>query len=69
MNFYYDPILGLEYTYLGETIQFDIKSLPEDLNIEQFLEEWKRNCNIYLYTGINFYPQVETIGNITNYKL
>jgi hypothetical protein len=69
MNFYYDPILGLQYDYLGEIIQFDVESLPEDLNIQHFLEEWRRTYNIYLDAGIRIYPEVEIIGSITNYKL
>jgi hypothetical protein len=69
MNFYYDPILGLQYDFLGVTIMFDINSLPKDFKAEEFLEKWKQSNNIYLDTGINPYPQIEIIGNITNYKL
>jgi hypothetical protein len=69
MNFYYDPILGLQYDFLGVNIMVDINSLPEDFKAEEFLEKWKQSYAVYLDTWTNVYPQVEIIGNITNYKL
>lgn len=63
MNFYYDPILGLQYT---TTILYlmDIKMLPEKLDVDNFWEEWQ-----YLERYSNFIPSthsgVEPILNIT----
>ena len=39
MNFYYDPILGLQYTYLGDLFLIDIEMLPlieQVLNITEY---------------------------------
>lgn len=65
MNFYYDPILGLQYKYLVENVLLDIKALPENFKLEEFLEEWRASFNLYWDTGVNFYPQVKLIGRIT----
>jgi hypothetical protein len=40
MNFYYDPILGLQYTAFGMCIEFDLKYIPSDLDVEKFITEW-----------------------------
>jgi len=69
MNFYYDPILGLQYTNLHPTIILDIAVIPKDLDIKQFLKEWQESYNLFWDTEINYYPQIEVIGNITEYRL
>jgi hypothetical protein len=69
MNFYYDPILGLQYDYLGGIIIFDIAQIPKDFDVLQYIEEWKNSYELCWYSGINCYPQLEVIPNITNYKL
>lgn len=69
MNFYYDPILGLQYTYLGALFTIDLKCLSEDIKFDT--EMWMK------YTkeiGISILqpqtePCVEIIGQITNYML
>lgn len=66
MNFYYHPILGLQYNYLGETIMFDISSLPYDLDPFEFVKVWREEYN---RVGVNFYPNVEIIGQITEEML
>jgi hypothetical protein len=40
MNFYYDPILGLQYTAFEMFIEFDLKYIPSNLAIEKFITEW-----------------------------
>ena len=40
LNYYYDPILGLQYTYLGGFISIDIDSIPElptDIILKMFI--------------------------------
>lgn len=37
MNYYYDPILGLQYNYLGEYFIIDIEALPQ-FDISQWRE-------------------------------
>lgn len=42
MNFYYHPILGLQYTYLGDTLFMDTSDIPYGLSYEEFLENWDK---------------------------
>ena len=69
MNFYYDPILGLQYTYLGDILQFDLIRLPKDLNVNKFIEDWKRLSSQIGIEPLELYPCAEIILKITNYKL
>ena len=46
MNFYYDPILGLQYTAFGMFIEFDVTSLPNNLDTKDFIQRWQRWSNI-----------------------
>lgn len=41
MEFIYDAIFGLCYTD-NPIISIDINYLPENFNVEEFLEEWKK---------------------------
>lgn len=34
MDFYYDPILGLQYTNLGEFFTIDLECLPQDIKFD-----------------------------------
>lgn len=63
MNFYYDPIKGLQYEYLGEIIILDIDQIPENFNAAEFLKEWQ----IYRTWQINPFPEVGVVGQITKY--
>lgn len=67
MNFYYNPILGLQYNYLGEIIIFDLKNLPEDMCVEKFLEDWRYWSNQMGILPLELYSSVEIIGQITEY--
>ena len=69
MNFYYDPILGLQYDYLGDILQFDLISIPKDLNVNKFIEDWKHLSSQIGIQPLELYPWVERILKITNYKL
>lgn len=60
MNFYYDTILGLQYTYLGEYFLIDVAMLPQNFDTEE---------NIKLLVKSIKKPYIERILNITNYKL
>lgn len=40
MNFYYDPILGLQYKCLGDLFIIDLECLPQDFKFDK--EEWLR---------------------------
>lgn len=68
MNFYYHPILGLQYTYLGNEIILDINCIPNDLKIDEFIHKWKEYAS---KTGISLVnPQaIEIRPIITEYKL
>jgi hypothetical protein len=64
MNFYYDPILGLQYNYLGEYLIIDVACIPEE-TIENIIKLMRKTGIMPLDAS----PQVEFIPNITNYKL
>ena len=65
MNFYYDPILGLQYTVLCFMLIVDIKDIPKDLNLEEFYKKW-HYFNEEL--GINL-CNAQRYFEITNYNL
>lgn len=37
INFYYDPILGLQYNNLGEFFTIDLECLPQDTKFDSEL--------------------------------
>jgi hypothetical protein len=63
MNFYYDPIRGLQYTNLGELFLIDLNVIPNDFNVEKFIKEWQK------WATFNWIPlkesQIRTVGRIT----
>lgn len=67
MNFYYDPILGLRYDYLGELFIIDLKYIPKDIDLDEFIKKWKKFASVDI-TPIE-YSSVEIVGQITQYKL
>lgn len=64
MNFYYDPILGLQYDYLGDLFIIDVTYIPEE-TIENILKLIREVGIMPLDT----YPQVQYFPKITNYIL
>ena len=60
MNFYYDPILGLQYTYLGDIFLIDVVMLPQDFDTED---------KIKLLIDSIKKPYIERVLNITEYKI
>jgi hypothetical protein len=70
MNFYYDPILGLQYDYINNNyFILDIEMLPKEHKFDT--ETWLKYVS---QTGIvlsdkKLNPVIEVIPNITNYKL
>ena len=69
MNYYYDPILGLKYTYLGETVILDIDCLSKDVNfdIHQWLKYFKE-VGVQLCSSSS-QPCVESFCKITDYNI
>lgn len=69
MNFYYDPILGLQYTYLGELFSIDLRCMPEDVkfDIEMWIKYAKEMSISILQPQTE--PCIEMVGQITQYKL
>lgn len=69
LNYYYDVILGLQYTYLGEMIILDIEAIPEDIkfDVDQWIKYLKETKS-YLLESTNT-PTFETVGKITDYQL
>ena len=69
MNFYYDPILGLQYEYLGELFIIDLACLPKNIEFdsEQFLKHL-RQTGVQLTSSSKGSP-IEVLERITNYIL
>lgn len=65
MNFYYDPILGLQYTCIGFHILIDIDTLPSDTSIEEVFKLCREQGILFLDSSTNYPSYFE----ITNYKL
>lgn len=61
MNFYYDSILGLQYTYLGDLFIIDVAAIPNNYSVEELL-------NVINQRGVMISP-IETVGQITNFMI
>ena len=69
MNFYYDPILGLQYTgYTEFFVSVDMSKIKENINVENFIRKWKEYKNTF---GISISNSVEEYSyqKITEYYL
>lgn len=69
MNYYYDPILGLQYDYLGELFLIDIDMLPEEIKFDS--ERWIKcikEMGVMLLDTTES-SMIQRVLNITNYKL
>lgn len=66
MNFYYDPILGLQYTYLGDLFIIDVDALPQ-FDVEYWMNFLKQTGLILIDPTEQ--PAIEQILNITEYRL
>lgn len=66
MNFYYHPILGLQYTSLGYFLEIDVCTIPEDLNIDEFITKWKYYNDTQ---GLMFTDGVHIHSEMSNYDL
>ena len=67
MNFYYDPILGLQYNYLGELFIIDLANIPKDFTLDEFIKEWRRFESMSIMPIQ--YSSIEVVGQITQYKI
>ena len=52
MNYYYDPILGLQYTYLGHYTNFGIGVPFKDVILSEIIKDFPsfeipKDCTIY----------------------
>lgn len=69
MNFYYDPILGLQYNYLEELFLIDIDMLPEDIKFDsEYWIKYIKEMGVMLMDTTNS-PIIQRVLNITNYKI
>ncbi len=66
MNFYYDPILGLQYTYLGDLFLINIDAVPQ-LDVKKWTE-LIRQTGMYPIVPTE-HPIIERVLNITEYRL
>jgi hypothetical protein len=64
MNFYYDPILGLQYDYLGDMFTIDVNYIPKET-----IEKMTMLIKQIGILPLDMSPQTERFINITNYKL
>ena len=66
MNFYYDPILGLQYDYLGDFYRINFINLPE-VNIEDMLKLLSEMGVMVVDSSPKV--EIEQVLNITEYKI
>jgi len=66
MNFYYDPILGLQYNLLSGFFIINIDAIPK-LNGEDWLKLFEETC--VFPTDPSSHNSVEYIFKITDYRL
>lgn len=45
MNFYYDPILGLQYASLETSYLLDTAVVPDNLSTKEFIKKWDFYAN------------------------
>jgi hypothetical protein len=67
LNFYYDPILGLRYNFLGEILLLDLSCIPaQEYDLKKWFELMKE-------TGVCITeptePCVELVTLITEYRV
>lgn len=69
MNYYYDPILGLKYNYLGDLFIIDIEMLPKDAKFDT--EKWMKHISEVGIQLVDKSPTYicERIGQITEYPV
>ena len=67
MNYYYHPILGLQYDYLGELFIIDLANIPKDFTLDEFIKEWRRFESMSIMPIQ--YSSIEVVGQITQYKI
>lgn len=64
MNIYYHPILGMQYTLLGDTFLIDISEIPPNLNVKEVIRRFNK-CGVQFEN-----PAIKEIFlEITNYDL
>lgn len=69
MNYYYDPVLGLQYDYLGETFLIDIETLPPDIKFDtKYWIDYINSIGLQIMESSGV-PDIQIIPNITSYKL
>lgn len=73
MNFYYHPILGLQWTgSFKHLFILDVESIPV---LPDFAKNWKEAIELYHKTGIQFVDSsrdifpVEPLNTITEYPI
>lgn len=61
MNFYYHPILGLQYSSLEEIFVIDMRDLPEGVNLKTFIKNFKTLFNNGIYDDtLDAIPNIKT---------
>lgn len=62
MNYYYHPILGLQYTNIGDYFIIDIANIPQEFDVDYWLKH-------LFEKGVKFTDSVEKVLKITGYNL
>lgn len=69
LNYYYHPILGLQYTYLGDLIIFDIETIPNDIKYDtEKILKLAQEMGVMWYDA-TYTPSFEIVGQITEYTI
>ena len=51
IEYYYHPILGLQYSYHNPTLIVDTSKIPEGVTLGEFISNWK---NLIISHGVEF---------------
>jgi hypothetical protein len=68
MNFYYDPILGLQYDYIEPFFSVDLTVIPQ-IDTEQWTEYLKNVGLQMIDMNTTNLQGIEKVSFITDYKL
>ena len=66
MNFYYDPILGLNYIYLDPNVEINLAAIPESIDMDKLLYYAKQQ-GVMMFNSKVEEESYKIFHKITNY--
>lgn len=69
MDFYYDPVLGLQYSCNSSILIIDVAAIPNGFSIDEFISEYMKKSQIGFITSVpnmvmEIYPLITTNAKI-----